>query len=229
MVTGSCPWSRRLCAGRLPMRCRVPASGVFLFAAKVVVLACRSGVRTFGAAWCWRTSLACLLGALAAAPGSVAMLAHRLPAGKSLPGLLQKSFEHLHDGFLFAARQLGKLLSEFLQARRRSRFVCSFWGFDRAEQFAGWNAEDAGDLLHCFDGGVFRPAFKISHHCNRSAKPLRKLRLSPSALLPQRRQAFAERRGRFRCWSSCHIGRTIRWRFRNMRFDLHRISNYSCL
>ena len=41
------------------------------------LLACRGGVRTFEAAYGWRTSLACLLGALAAAPGSVAMLAHR--------------------------------------------------------------------------------------------------------------------------------------------------------
>ncbi len=43
----------------------------------VTLLACRGGVRTFAAACGWRTSLACLLGALAAAPGSVAMLAHR--------------------------------------------------------------------------------------------------------------------------------------------------------
>jgi len=44
----------------------------------VALLACRGGVRTFAAACGWRTSLACLLGALAAAPGSVvAMLAHR--------------------------------------------------------------------------------------------------------------------------------------------------------
>ena len=46
----------------------------------VVLLACRGGVRTFAAACGWRTSLSCLLGALAAAPGSVAMLAHRLIA-----------------------------------------------------------------------------------------------------------------------------------------------------
>ena len=43
----------------------------------VALLACRGGVRTFAAACGWRSSLACLLGALAAAPGSVAMLAHR--------------------------------------------------------------------------------------------------------------------------------------------------------
>ena len=36
-----------------------------------------AGVRTFAAACGWRSSLACLLGALAAAPGSVAMLEHR--------------------------------------------------------------------------------------------------------------------------------------------------------
>jgi len=49
----------------------------------VALLACRGGVRTFAAGACgWRTSLACLLGALAAAPGSVAMLAHhRLLSG----------------------------------------------------------------------------------------------------------------------------------------------------
>ena len=43
----------------------------------VALLACRGGVRTFAAACGWRTSLACLLGALAAVPGSMAMLAHR--------------------------------------------------------------------------------------------------------------------------------------------------------
>jgi hypothetical protein len=48
-------------------------------ASMVASLACRGGVRTFGAACDWRMSRACLLGALAAAPGSVAMLAHRLP------------------------------------------------------------------------------------------------------------------------------------------------------
>ena len=46
-------------------------------ASMVALLACRGGVRTFAAACGWRSSLACLLGALAAAPGSVAMLAHR--------------------------------------------------------------------------------------------------------------------------------------------------------
>ena len=46
-------------------------------ASRVALLAGRGGVRTFAAACGWRSSLACLLGALAAAPGSVAMLAHR--------------------------------------------------------------------------------------------------------------------------------------------------------
>jgi hypothetical protein len=47
-------------------------------ASMVALLACRDGVRTFVSACGWRTSLTCLLGALAAAPGSVAMLAHHL-------------------------------------------------------------------------------------------------------------------------------------------------------
>jgi len=46
-------------------------------ASRVALLACRGGVRTFVTVCGWRSSLACLLGALAAAPGSVAMLAHR--------------------------------------------------------------------------------------------------------------------------------------------------------
>ena len=46
-------------------------------ASRVALLACRGGVRTFATACGWRSSLACLLGALAAAPGSVAMLEHR--------------------------------------------------------------------------------------------------------------------------------------------------------
>jgi hypothetical protein len=46
-------------------------------ASRVALLACRGGVRTFAAACGWRTSQACLLGALAAAPGSLSMLAHR--------------------------------------------------------------------------------------------------------------------------------------------------------
>jgi len=46
-------------------------------ASMVALLACRGDVRAFVAAGGWRSSLACLLGALSAAPGSVAMLAHR--------------------------------------------------------------------------------------------------------------------------------------------------------
>ncbi len=51
-------------------------------ASRVALLACRSGVRTFGAACGCRASLACFIGTLAAVPGSVAMLAHRLLAAK---------------------------------------------------------------------------------------------------------------------------------------------------
>jgi hypothetical protein len=64
----------------VPPRCEPGANRVAnrkKLASMVVLLACRGGVRTFAAACGWRTSLACLLGALAAAPGSVAMLAHR--------------------------------------------------------------------------------------------------------------------------------------------------------
>ena len=70
--------------------------------------------------------------------------------------------------------------------------------------------------------GLFYPAFQIRHHLKGCVKPLRKLRLSPSAFLPQRRQAYAERRSRFRCWSSCHIGRTI-------NEGLTGVANWACI
>ena len=69
----------RMITTLLPRRCNHAANRKKL-ASRVALLACRGGVRTFAAVYGWRTSLACLLGALAAAPGSVAMLAHRLTA-----------------------------------------------------------------------------------------------------------------------------------------------------
>ena len=46
-------------------------------ASRVALLDWRNGVRTFSATFCKRTSQSYFIGALAAAPGSVAMLAHR--------------------------------------------------------------------------------------------------------------------------------------------------------
>ena len=74
--------SRRSDVGNLFVCRRVQHHG-FAFASKSFasrrgLLVCRGGVRTFAAASCTRKSLACFIGALAAAPGSVAMLAHRL-------------------------------------------------------------------------------------------------------------------------------------------------------
>jgi hypothetical protein len=69
------------------------------------LLACRSGVRTFGAACGWRTSRACLLGALAAAPGSVAMLAHRLTTLRAFAVLLDHCFHDLDNLRLLSAWQ----------------------------------------------------------------------------------------------------------------------------
>ena len=81
--TGQETKSRRTCAGGSSVHRRVPCRGFGVrrekAASMVALLACRSGVRTFGAACGCRASRACLLGALAAAPGSGAMLAHRLP------------------------------------------------------------------------------------------------------------------------------------------------------
>jgi len=88
---------------------------------RVESLACRGGVRTFVAAWGWRSSLACLLGALAAAPGSVAMLAHRLNAFR--PALARWRFRfqavikffgffwthHRHFGNAWSARGEGRI------------------------------------------------------------------------------------------------------------------------
>jgi len=72
-------------AGRLPVirpflaACYVMGLRSFVkTASRSGLLVCRNGVRTFAAALRGQTSLACSLGALAAAPGSVAMLAHRL-------------------------------------------------------------------------------------------------------------------------------------------------------
>ena len=60
---------------------------------------------------CWRvageTSLACLLGALAAAPGSVAMLAHRLTASRAFAVLFDHRFHDLDNLRLLSAWQSG--------------------------------------------------------------------------------------------------------------------------
>ena len=73
----------------------------------VALLACRSGVRTFAAACGWRTSLACLLGTLAAVPGSVAMLAHRLTALRAFAVLFDHRFHDLDNLRLLSAGQSG--------------------------------------------------------------------------------------------------------------------------
>ena len=100
----------------------------------VALLACRGGVRTFAAACGWRSSLACLLGALAAAPGSVAMLAHRRIAFR--PALARWRFRfqtvikffgflwthHCYFGNAWSARHEGRVFfwGRRVIARRRS-------------------------------------------------------------------------------------------------------------
>jgi len=49
----------------------------------------------------WRSSLVCLLGALAAAPGSVAMLAHRLIAFRAALARWQFRFQTVVEFFGF--------------------------------------------------------------------------------------------------------------------------------
>ena len=64
-------------------------------ASMVALLACRGGVRTFGAACGCRASLACFIGTLAAVPGSVAMLgASPARVRKPLPCV---STDRFHD------------------------------------------------------------------------------------------------------------------------------------
>ena len=70
-------------------------------ASMVALLACRGGVRTFAAACGWRSSLACLLGALAAAPGSVAMLAHRRIAFRAVLARWRFRFQAVIEFFGF--------------------------------------------------------------------------------------------------------------------------------
>jgi hypothetical protein len=74
--------SRRMVAGSSLIGCRVRCSWVGGRLQRLCfeggVLACRSGARTFAAAWCSRMSLACSLGTLAAVPGCMKMLAHFL-------------------------------------------------------------------------------------------------------------------------------------------------------
>src|SRR5208337_4342932 len=91
-------------------------------ASMVALLACRGGVRTFVAACGWRTSLACLLGALAAAPGSMAMLAHRRTAFRAVLAHCQFRFQavikffgflgthHSHVGNVRSARTVWRIL-----------------------------------------------------------------------------------------------------------------------
>jgi len=71
-------------------------------ASMVALLACRGGVRTFVAACGWRTLLACLLGALAAAPGSMAMLAHRRTAFRAVLAHWRFRFQAGLEFFPFA-------------------------------------------------------------------------------------------------------------------------------
>ena len=71
-------------------------------ASMVALLACRGGVRTFTAACGWRSSLACVLGALAAAPGSVAMLAHRRMAFRAVLAHWRFRFQADLEFFPFA-------------------------------------------------------------------------------------------------------------------------------
>ena len=70
-------------------------------ASMVALLACLGEVRTFVAACGWRSSLACLLGALAAAPGSVAMLAHRLIAFRPTLARWRLRFQTVIEFFSF--------------------------------------------------------------------------------------------------------------------------------
>ena len=65
-------------------------------------MACRGGVRTFAAAClAGGSSLVCLLGALAAAPGSVAMLAHRLIAFRAALARWRFRFQTVVEFFGF--------------------------------------------------------------------------------------------------------------------------------
>jgi hypothetical protein len=75
--------SRRTCADGSSVHRRVPCRGLVVIgkdlASRNRLLACRGGVRTFGAGRVgYRASLACFIGTLAAVPGSVVMLAHHL-------------------------------------------------------------------------------------------------------------------------------------------------------
>ena len=74
--------SRRAGVGNLFVCRRVQRHGFAFacknFASRRGLLVCRGGVRTFAAASCGQTSLACFIGTLAAVPGCMAMLAHRL-------------------------------------------------------------------------------------------------------------------------------------------------------
>ena len=66
-------------------------------------MACRGGVRTFAAAClAGGSSLVCLLGALAAAPGSVAMLAHRRMAFRAVLARWRFRFQAGLEFFPFA-------------------------------------------------------------------------------------------------------------------------------
>ena len=90
----------------------------------VALPACRGGVRTFAAACGWRSSLACLLGALAAAPGSVAMLAHRRIAFRAA---LARWWFRFQAGLKFLGVFRGQLFhfSNAWSARRECRVF--FW------------------------------------------------------------------------------------------------------
>ena len=85
----------------------------------VASLACRGGVRTFGAACGCRASLACFIGTLAAVPGSVAMLAHRLPASRAFAVLFDHRFHDLDNFRLLSAGQPGHRIKSLPCLARR--------------------------------------------------------------------------------------------------------------
>ncbi len=107
----------------------------------VVLLAYRGGVRTFAAACGWRTSLACLLGALAAAPGSVAMLAHRRSHCVFVSVAGFQSLDDFGNLLLLSSREFGDSLKCLVETTARSDDPPRF---GLAKQFLDGNTESTG-------------------------------------------------------------------------------------
>jgi hypothetical protein len=105
------------------------------------LLGCRSGVGKLSRPLCCRKSRACFVVALAAATGSVKMLAHLLPLAAAAGVLADERFEDVQNLLLLTAGHLGDRFKELPGATARGNDPLGAW---LAQQFLDGDAEGFG-------------------------------------------------------------------------------------